>query len=56
MQLELLQQLLYGDLLHGRGLFPFLIRLFGLFLRRVDRVGKVVLIRHPDLGGLSIAF
>lgn len=48
MQLELLQQLLYGDLLHGRGLFPFLIRLFGLFLRRMDRVGKVVFIRHPQ--------
>nr|WP_296466888.1 hypothetical protein [uncultured Acetatifactor sp.] len=48
MELELLQQPLYGDFLHGRGLFPFLIGLFGLFFRWVDRVGKVVLIRHPE--------
>lgn len=47
-ELELFHEFFYRDFLYGRSLFPFLIGLLRLFLRRVDRVGKIVLIGHPE--------
>lgn len=48
MELELFHELFYSDFLHERSFLTFLIRLFWFFLRRVDRVGKIVHIGQPE--------
>lgn len=63
MELKLFKEFFYRDFLHRQSLCPFFAGLFGLFLWRVDRVGKVVFIRYPeaaleiikstDIGGIA---
>lgn len=47
MEFKLFKEILYGYFLDRRCFFPFLLRLFGFFLWRVDGIGKVVFVREP---------
>lgn len=47
---ESFQEIVHGQLLDRRGLFPFLIRFFGLFLRRMNRRGDIIRIQEPETG------
>ena len=48
MLLELLKKVFDSDFFNRRGLIALLIRLFGLFLRRMGRIGKVIFVREPQ--------
>ena len=48
MKFKRFEEFLDGNFFNGRCLFPFFLRLFRFFLRRVDRVGKVVFIGQPE--------
>ena len=47
---EQVKKIFYGDLFDRRGFLSFLIRFFRFFLRRMQRVGKVILIGKPQAG------
>ena len=47
---ESFQEIVHGELLDRRGLFPFLVRFFGLFLRRMNRTGNIIRIEEPETG------
>lgn len=47
-RLELLKKIFDRDFFNRRSFAALLIRLFGLFLRRADRIGKVILVREPQ--------